>query len=243
MTTEGKVPSVGLEKITMKDMPEEGRPRERLLKHGSAALSVFELLAIILRTGSKKKTAIDVAYQLLNSLGGLRGLVAASVDELAQVDGVGAVKAAEIKAAIELGARAVTFEPQDQMHVGKASDIAAMLMADMRHLDREHFKTVLLNAKHRVLGVADVSVGCLTSSLVHPREVFKEAIRRSSAAVVLVHNHPSGDPSPSREDILVTERLVRAGEILGIQVLDHVILGDSAFVSLREKGLVFCCIQ
>lgn len=223
--------------ITMKDLPEDERPRERLIRRGSAALSTSELIAIILRTGSRKSKAIDVANSLLCKFGNLGGLAEASLDELAQVDGIGKIKAAELKASLELGLRLMAFVSEDRPQILGADDIAALLMPDMKYLDREHFRAVLLNAKHRVLGISNISIGCLNSSLVHPREVFKDAIRRSSAAVILVHNHPSGDPSPSHQDIEITKQLVRAGEILGIQVLDHVILGDGRFVSLRERGL------
>jgi len=222
---------------TIKDLPEDLRPRERMLAFGAQALSNAELLAILLRTGNPQETALEVAQRLLSQPGGLRYLAEASLEELKGQRGIGLAKAAQIKAAIELGRRLAAFRPERPVIKGPA-DAAHLLMDEMRYLDREHFRTISLNTKNRVLAIDNVAVGSLNSSYVHPREVFKGPVRRSAAAVILVHNHPSGDPAPSLEDIQVTRRLVEAGKVLGIEVLDHLILGDGSFVSMKEKGLL-----
>jgi len=221
---------------TIKEMPADLRPRERLLAAGVQALSNAELLAILLRTGTKSETAIDLACNILSRPEGLRYLAEASLEELQKQKGIGLAKAAELKAALELGRRLAALT-LSRIIIKSPQDVANLLMDEMRYLDRENFRTVSLNTKNRVLGIDSVSVGSLNSSLVHPREVFKNPIRRSSAAIILVHNHPSGDPTPSQEDIQVTRRLVEAGRILGIEVLDHLIIGDGCFTSLKEQNL------
>lgn len=208
-----------------------------MLAFGAQSLSNAELLAILIRTGTPQETALELAQRLLSQPGGLRYLAETSLEELKDQKGIGLAKAAQIKAAIELGRRLRIFRPERPL-IHTPADAAHLLMDEMRYLDREHFRTISLNTKNRVLAIDNVAVGSLNSSFVHPREVFKGPVRRSAAAVILVHNHPSGDPSPSLEDIQVTRRLVEAGKILGIEVLDHLILGDGSFVSMKEKGLL-----
>ncbi|MBC7082110.1 MAG: DNA repair protein RadC [Firmicutes bacterium] len=222
----------------MKEMPAQERPRERLLRAGPEALSSAELVSIILGTGVRGQTALSLAGAVLRAFGGLRGIAAASTRDLASHKGIGPAKAVQLKAAMELGRRAVTLEPEELVQVSGPRDVASLLMGEMRYLDREHFRVVLLNAKHRIIDVVTVSVGCLDSSLVHPREVFKECLKRNSACVILVHNHPSGDPTPSGDDIAITRRLASSGLILGIEVLDHIIVGDNRYSSLKELGLM-----
>jgi DNA repair protein RadC len=222
----------------MKEMPLRERPRERLMKAGPEALSSAELVSIILGTGVRGQTALALASAVLRDFGGLRGIAAASTGDLAAQKGIGPAKAVRLKAAVELGRRAVTLDPEELAQVTGPGDVARLLMGEMRYLDREHFRVVLLNAKHRVLDVVTVSVGCLDSSLVHPREVFKECLKRNSACVILVHNHPSGDPTPSADDVAITRRLASSGLILGIEVLDHIIVGDNRYSSLKELGLM-----
>lgn len=224
--------------FTMRDIPAGDRPRERLLRVGPEALSSTELISIILRTGVQGQTALSLANAVLQFFGGLRGIASASTQDLASHRGVGPAKAVQLKAAIELGKRAVMLEPTDLVQINGPGDVADLLMGEMRYLDKEHFKVVLLNAKHRVIDIVTVSVGCLDSSLVHPREVFKECLRRNSARVIMVHNHPSGDPTPSYDDIAITQRLASSGLILGIDVLDHIIVGDNRYSSLKELGLM-----
>ncbi|MHB8170641.1 MAG: RadC family protein [Thermincolia bacterium] len=224
-------------RLTIKEMPAELRPRERLAKDGSEALSNQELLAILLRTGTRTETALDLAARILTKQGNLRGLVGVTVEELSQTPGIGLAKAAQIKAAIELGKRVATAAPETRPVIKSPGDASRLVMEEMRHLDREHFRVILLNTKNHVLSIEDVSVGSLSSSIVHPREVFKNPIRKSAAAIILLHNHPSGDPTPSREDVEVTKRLEEAGRILGIEILDHLIIGDNRFCSLKELGL------
>jgi DNA repair protein RadC len=225
-------------RYTLKDMPEELRPRERLLREGESALSDAELLAIILRVGTSRKTALELAQHLLTKFGGLRQLRSASIDELCKVSGVGKTKAVQLKAAFELGRRAFSSAPYERPTIKSPDDVAQLLMSEMRYLDREVLRIVLLDAKNRVLGAPIVSVGTVNSSLAHPRECFKEAIRQSAVGVIFVHNHPSGDPHPSECDIELSKRLKEAGDLLGIAVLDHIIIGDGVFVSLKEMGLV-----
>lgn len=229
--------------VRMKDLPPEERPRERLLTHGPEVLSDAELLAVLITSGTGTQTALEVAHGLLTLGGGtagrgqgLRYLVGASVEELSAVPGVGPAKAARIKAAIELRRR---LDPPDRAPavIRSPSDAAALVMEDMRHLDREHFRVILLDTKNQVLGTELVSVGSLSTSIVHPREIFKSPLRRSAAAIILVHNHPSGDPAPSREDIEVTRRLTEAGRLMGIEVLDHLVIGDQRYTSFREQGI------
>jgi DNA repair protein RadC len=220
---------------TIKEMPPDLQPRERLLAAGVQALSNVELLAIMLRTGTRSETALDLAHKLLARPEGLRYLAEASLEEMQKQKGIGLAKAAELKAALELGRRLAVLSLSRTV-IKSPQDVANLLMDEMRYLDREYFRTVSLNTKNRVLGVDNVSIGSLNSSLVHPREVFKNPIRRSAAAIILVHNHPSGDPGPSKEDVQVTRRLVEAGQILGIEVLDHLIIGDGSFISLKEQN-------
>ncbi|MBE3580046.1 MAG: DNA repair protein RadC [Thermoanaerobacteraceae bacterium] len=222
---------------TIKKLPEDLRPRERMLLAGAQALSNAELLAILLRTGTPRENALDLAQRLLAQPGGLRYLAEVSLEELKEQKGIGLAKAAQIKAAVELGRRLAAYSAHRPV-IQQPGDVAALLMDEMRYLDREHFRTISLNTKNRILAVDNVAVGSLNASLVHPREVFKGPIKRSAAAIILVHNHPSGDPSPSVEDIQVTRRLAEAGRLLGIEVLDHVVLGDGSFVSMKERGLL-----
>lgn len=225
-------------KPTIKELPEDLRPRERLLKEGAGSLSEVELLAILLRTGSKEATALDLAAVLMTKFKNLRCLVDASVEELGEIKGVGLAKACQIKAALELARRLARYTEAPRPLIKSPDDAAALVMEEMRCLDREHFRVLLLNTKNQVVGVDEVSVGTLNYSAVHPRELFRRAIKRSAASVILVHNHPSGDPTPSREDIEITGRLVEAGRIIGIQVLDHIIVGEKRFVSLKAEGLI-----
>lgn len=224
--------------ITIKRLPEELRPRERMQAAGPEALSAAELLAIILRTGSAAESALELANRILSDPRGLRYLAEASLEELCGIKGVGLAKAAQIKAAVELGKRLACLGPSFRPTIRNPREVCTLVMEEMCYLDREHFRVVLLNTKNRVLAVETISVGSLNSSLVHPREVFKRAVQSSAAAVILVHNHPSGDPAPSPEDLEITRRLCEAGRLIGIDVLDHIIIGDHVFVSLKEKGYI-----
>ncbi len=223
-------------RLTIKDLPLEERPRERLIHNGPEHLAAAELIAIILRTGSANRTAINVAEELIATYKDLRGLAKASVAEIASCYGIGPAKAVQLKAAFELGRRVLTSNPVLQPAIRNPQDIFDLLKASFQDLDREHFKVVHLNTKNQVLRIETTAIGILSSSPVHPREVFKEAVKMSSAGVVLAHNHPSGDPTPSNDDLLLTSRLKEAGEILGISVIDHVIFGDNRYVSLKERG-------
>lgn len=217
-------------------MPSDERPRERLLKHGASVLSTAELLAILMRSGTKDMSVLVVAAELLRAYDGLRGVACASIQQLSKIRGVGEVKAIEIHAAFELGRRLAAVSQEERPTVKSPRDIANLLMPEMRDLQKEHLKSILLDTKNRVIRITTVSIGTLDSSLVHPREVYKEAIASSAASLALIHNHPSGDPTPSKPDIEVTERIMEAGEILGISLVDHIIIGDNCWVSLKEKG-------
>src|SRR5262245_14204136 len=215
--------------------PTEG-PRERLRSRGADALSAAELIALLLRTGARGRDAVDVARALLARTGSLDRLESAPARELAAVQGVGAAKAASLIAAFELGRRCAGSHLPGGAALRSPEDVFRHFGARLRRIAQERFIVVLLDGRHRVLGEEMVSLGTLTASLVHPREVFRPALRASAAALILVHNHPSGDPTPSSEDRVVTERLVRAGEILGVRVLDHVVVAERGYVSLREEG-------
>jgi DNA repair protein RadC len=221
----------------LKHWPEEERPRERLLQYGADKLSDAQLLGIILRTGEGGRTAVDLGRELLEHCGGLGGIARAGISEICTIKGIGPAKAAEIKAAMELGRR------HQRPTLAGASlcasrDVAEYFQPRLRDSKKEEFRCVLLDTKNRVIREETVSTGSLTASLVHPRETFKTAVRESAAAVIFVHNHPSGDIKPSQEDILLTRRLVQAGDLLGIKVLDHVIVGDGGHFSFRDSGFL-----
>ncbi len=215
------------------------RPRERLEQKGARALADAELLALVLRTGDRKRDAWTIARIALDRFGGLDGLAAATGRALEATPGLGPAKAASLRAAIEL-ARRIVDEPLERgQPIRSPADVQRHFRGRLRDHHRESFHVLLLDGRHRLISTEEVSVGTLTASLVHPREVFRDAIRNAAAALVLVHNHPSGDPSPSAEDRSVTERLRSAGLLLGIRVLDHVIVADSGYFSFRESGEAF----
>lgn len=216
--------------------PESERPRERLLSKGPEALSDAQLLAIVLRTGRRDSSAVAVAMELLARVGGLRGLVTSGIEELCAIEGVGRAKAAQLKAALEIGRRALATPLSTGIRISSSADLFRHFYPLLRDYKQELFKVILLDAKNAIVKETTVSEGTLTLSLVHPREVFKLAIRESAAGVIFVHNHPSGDPTPSREDRHLTDRLVAAGRVLGITVLDHVIIGDGRYVSFADEG-------
>lgn len=222
----------------IKNWPEEERPRERLLRYGSASLSEAQLLAIVLRTGvcSRGQSALDLARGLLSLFGGLRGIEQASARELCRVPGIGAAKAAQVKAALEVGKRLLAQEAPAKGGFSSSRDVARRYLPALGGLKKEVFKVLLLNTKNELIRDVTVSEGSLNASLVHPREVFNPAIRDSAAAVLFVHNHPSGDPTPSREDRELTERLEEAGDLVGIRVLDHIIVGDGRYLSFADQG-------
>ncbi|MBH9967095.1 DNA repair protein RadC [Bacillus sp. V3] len=220
----------------IRDFPQDERPRERLIQSGAASLSNQELLAILLRTGTKSESVLQLSNRLLTSFDGLNLLKDASLEEITKTKGIGLAKAVQIMAAVELGRRIGNLAFDDRYSIRSPEDGANYVMNDMRFLAQEHFVCLYLNTKNQVLHKQTIFIGSLNASIVHPREVFKEAFRRSAASIICVHNHPSGDPTPSREDIEVTKRLVECGRIIGIDILDHLIIGEKKFISLKEKG-------
>jgi DNA repair protein RadC len=216
--------------------PEAERPRERLLAQGPGALSDAQLLAILLRVGRQRSSAVQLGLEVLDLLNGLSGLAHCGIEELCAVPGVGAAKAAQLKAALELGRRALATPLAKGTKITSSRDLFHHYHPGLRDLRHEIFKVVLLDAKHAIMRDATVSEGSLTLSIVHPREVFSLAVRESAAAVIFLHNHPSGDPTPSQEDRVLTTRLVAAGDVLGIRVLDHLIVGDGRYVSFADQG-------
>ncbi|MED1097606.1 DNA repair protein RadC [Bacillus gobiensis] len=222
--------------MKLRDFPQDEKPRERLLALGAESLSNHELLAILLRTGTKKESVLQLSNRLLQSFDGLRLLKEASVEELSSISGIGRAKAVHIMAALELGRRVHKLVYEDRYVIRTPEDGAKYLMEDLRFLNQEHFVVMFLNTKNQIIHKQTIFIGSLNASIVHPREVFKEAVKRSAASLICAHNHPSGDPSPSREDIEVTKRLCDCGKMIGIEVLDHLIIGDQKYVSLKEKG-------
>lgn len=225
--------------LMMRDLATEDRPRERLRQVGAQALSSAELLAIILRVGVGGTSVMRLAENMLVQFDGLPGLSRASVNELATIHGVGQAKAAQIKAALELGRRLTVATPQERPRISSPADAANLLMSEMMLLEQEHLRVILLNTRNEVLSMPTIYQGSLNTSVVRVGELFREAIRANAAALIVAHNHPSGDPSPSPEDINVTRQLVKAGRLLDISVLDHLVIGHHRFVSLKERQLGF----
>lgn len=226
-------------RLRLRELPASERPRERLSGCGPSALSDSELLAILLRSGVDGANAVQLAQRLLVTFGGWAGLLRASLEDLAELYGIGPVKAATIKATLEIARRVVLAAYEERPQIKRPADAAHLLMLEMSHLDQEHLRTVLLDTKNRVQAITTVYVGSLNTSVVRVGEVFKEAVKRNSAALIVAHNHPSGDPTPSPEDVLVTHEILQAGRLLDCELLDHLVIGQGCFVSMRERGLGF----
>ncbi|WP_163526480.1 RadC family protein [Halobacillus ihumii] len=222
--------------IMIKDIPREDRPRERLIELGAGQLSNQELLAILLGSGTKQESVTSLAQRLLIHFEGVILLKDATIEELTAIRGIGAAKAVLILSAIELGRRIQQMKPVERYIIRSPEDGADFVMEEMRELKQEHFIVLFLNTKNQVLHRQTIFIGSLNASIVHPREVFKEAVKRSAASIICAHNHPSGDPTPSQEDIQVTRRLQECGKMIGIELLDHLVIGDRKFISLKEKG-------
>lgn len=223
----------------IRDMLEAERPRERLAHYGAGALSTAELLAIILRVGVRGISVVDLSQHLLVRFGGLTGLSRASFRELCAENGLSTAKVSQLKAALEIGRRLQLESPQERPQILSPADAANLLMIEMQALEQEHLKVILLDTKHRVLEIPTIYKGSLNASVVRVGELFREAVRANSAAVIIAHNHPSGDPTPSREDMAITQQMVEAGRLLDIDVLDHIVIGQGRFVSLLERGEKF----
>ena len=225
--------------FTVRDLPLSERPRERLLKLGSEALSAQEILALILGRGIKGESVMVTSQKLLSRFGNLKGIANASVEELSEIKGVGLAKAAQIKAALELSKRLEGDAGERQKPMVKSpEDVVKIVKSQLKGKKKEHFLVLCLDTRNRLINCKSVSMGSLDTSIVHPREVFKEAVSSSAASVIFVHNHPSGDPEPSKEDVELTKRLVKAGEIMGIDVLDHIVVCDRSYLSLKAKNLL-----
>ncbi|KAA3648078.1 MAG: JAB domain-containing protein [Chloroflexi bacterium] len=221
------------------DLHSSERPRERLLQLGPQALNTAELLAILLRVGVKGENAVQVGQRLLNTFGGLSGLQQAPVEEVQAQHGLGEAKAAAIKAAIELGRRLSLEAPEERPVISSPADAAALVQYEMGALEQEHLRVMILNTRNQVLDIVELYHGSLNASMVRVGEVFKPAVRRNAAAILVVHNHPSGDPTPSPDDVAVTRAIIEAGKLLDIEVLDHIVIGQGSYVSLKEKKLGF----
>jgi DNA repair protein RadC len=221
------------------DLAVEERPRERLAQLGPQALSAAELLAILLRVGVPGENAVQVGQRLLNEFKGLAGLQRAPFEELCNQHGIGEAKAAQIKAAIELGGRLRLLAPDERPTINSPADAAALVSYEMSALEQEHLRVILLDTRNGVLDIVEIYKGSVNSSQVHVGELFKPAIRRNAAALIVVHNHPSGDPTPSPDDVAVTRAIVQAGKLLDVDVLDHMVIGQARWVSLKERGLGF----
>lgn len=223
----------------IRNLPSEERPREKLIQHGAESLSNPELLAILIGSGTKEVSAIMLANRILAlEEEGISYLTNCLPEELSGIPGMGMAKSCQIIAAIELGKRIATRPKEKRINIKSPNEVASLFIEEMRYLKKEYFKVLLLNTKNEIIMIENISIGSLNSSVVHPREVFCTAIKKSACSMILVHNHPSGNPMPSQTDIDITRRLAEAGELLGIKVLDHLIIGDGVYVSLKEKMLL-----
>ena len=234
------MPEAGLDyRPLIRDMPSDERPRERLRQRGPAALSNSELMAILLRTGVRGENVLSLASRLLARFDGLAGLARASFGELCGERAVGEAKAAQLMAALELGKRLVSTQPDERATVRSPQDVNNLLMAEMAFLEQEHLRVVLLNTRNQVLSISEVYKGNVNTAVVRVGEVFRDAVREGCPALIVVHNHPSGDPAPSPDDAAITRQIAEAGRLLGIDVLDHVVIARKGFASLKELGLGF----
>lgn len=225
--------------IKINDIPKNERPMEKLIKYGADDLSNAELLAILLRSGTRGENIISLSTRLLSEVGGLDGLLHINMEDVKKLKGIKDVKACQIIAMMELFKRFRTLKSQsNDFKISSPKDISALLINEMNNLNQEVLKLILLNTKNVVIGVKDVFKGGLNSSIVHPREIFREAVQRGSANIIICHNHPSGDPTPSKEDINITLRIKQCGDLMGIKLLDHIIIGNNSYISLKEKGII-----
>lgn len=222
--------------MKIKELADHQKPRERMLSHGARYLSHAELLAILINTGRKGSSSLDIANELLKSVDNLKELKTLSINDLNKVKGVGLYKALILKAAFELGERIHSGSVDDKIQITSPKDVADFMMGQMEHLKQEKFIVLFLNSKNIVIKKKTIFIGTLNASIVHPREIFSEAIKCASNAIIVLHNHPSGDTTPSNEDIKTTERLRECGQLLGIDLLDHVIIGDHEYLSMVEEG-------
>lgn len=225
--------------MLIKSLPEEERPQEKALKNGVGALSDAELIALIIRTGRHNSSSIGLAEEVLSLCDdGLFSMGTFDTDDLLSIEGIGPGKACTLMAAVELGKRIAASRKPDRYIAEDPDSIADMFMEDLRYEKKEYFKSVIVNTRNEIISVDNISTGEMTRTIVHPREVFSRAIKKSAYGVIFVHNHPSGDPTPSEEDIQTTARLVEGGDILGIKVLDHVIIGDGRYQSMRAMDII-----
>ena len=225
--------------VRIKELPSSEQPRERLRDYGPSALSDAELLAILLRTGLQGMNVVQLAQKLLLEHGGWIGLQRLQFEEMVAIHGLGEAKTAQVKAALEIGRRLLLAQPEQRPQITSPADVANLLLVEMAHLEQEHLRVVLLNTKNYVLKIETVYIGSINSSAVRIGEVFKAALKQNAAALIVVHNHPSGDPTPSPEDVAVTRQLVEAGKLLDVDVLDHLVIGQGRWISLRERRLGF----
>ncbi|GIM29200.1 UPF0758 protein [Clostridium polyendosporum] len=220
------------------DIPQNERPQEKLMRYGAECLNNHELLALILRTGTSKENVISLSLRILEQVDGLNGLLNASPKDLMKVKGIKEAKTAQILALCELFRRFKSFKSGEDLKITNPKAVADLVMNDMICLKQEVLKLIMLNTKNGVIAIKDVFKGSLNSSIVHPREVFLEAIKKSAASIIICHNHPSGDPTPSKEDVNITLRIKECGKLIGIELIDHLIIGDREFISLKEKGII-----
>jgi len=224
-------------KLRIKDLPTTERPRERLIKFGPKALSDAELLAIILRTGNKKENVIDLCRRLLNNYN-LKLLLQISLNELKKIEGIKEAKACQLVALFELSRRIMSFNNAKNIKIENPRDAAKLLIPEMSELKQEYFKGLYLDSRNNLIKNETIFIGSLNSSIVHPREIFKIALKESASAIILAHNHPSGDPEPTEEDIQITKKIIKVGKIIGIRVLDHIIIGNKNYVRFSERNLI-----
>lgn len=229
------------EKSTIKAMAAELRPYEKCEKSGAASLTDIELLAVLLRTGTKGENSLGLAERLLYPVFSQKGILSIhqwTMTQLMQLRGIGKVKAVQILCLSELAKRLAKAEAQEGLNFSTPASIARYYMEDMRHAKQENMKLLLLNTKTRLIGEADISKGTVNAAVISPRELFVEALQRNAVSIILLHNHPSGDPTPSKEDVLITRRIHDAGDLIGVELLDHIIIGNNCYISLREKGFI-----
>lgn len=225
--------------MKIKFLPEEERPVEKCMSYGIESLSNRELLALLINSGTREQSAMELAEVILaKEQAGITYLREASIEELMSIKGIGKAKATRLAAAVELGKRLATKPVKSRSYIESDEDVASLFMEDLRYQNKEYFKALLLNSKCGIISVETISIGELNSTIVHPREVFNAAVKKSAAAIIFVHNHPSGDPNPSKEDFITTARLVECGNLLGIRVADHVVIGDGKYVSMKAIGKI-----